>query len=220
MDNISIIQDALTKAQATCEASDEQGIKNALNIVNKASDELGTSQNVPSLAASDGSDSSSTDTTSENETDNQADIESKKKRLRKKKNKKKSGDASLQIFIKTMEEQTKQIKRLADNKATEIEDIGRGNRTETSFNASTMEAGQEQGSNPVIANPPPFITTTSGPPPPFGGQGHQQQETTNYGGQAGYRPKVCKKLAKGLCTFGLSGFINGERCPEPHPKPC
>ena len=143
VDNISIIQDALTKAQATCEASDEQGIKNALNIVNKASDELGTSQIVPSLAASDGSDSSSTDTTSENETDNQADIESKKKRLRRKKDKKKSGDASLQIFIKTMEEQTKQIKRLADNKATEIEDIGRGNRTETSFNASTIEAGQE-----------------------------------------------------------------------------
>ena len=123
----------MTKAQATCEASDEQGIKNALNIVNKASDELGTPHRVPALVASDGSDSSKTDTTSENENDNRRYIEAKKKRLRKKKNKKKTGDASLEIFIKTMEEQTKQIKRLADNKATEIEDIGRGNRTETSF---------------------------------------------------------------------------------------
>ena len=79
MDNISIIQDALTKAQATCEASDEQGIKNALNIVNKASDELGTPHRVPSLAASDGSDSSKTDTTSENENDNRTDIEAKKR---------------------------------------------------------------------------------------------------------------------------------------------
>ena len=129
------------------------------------------SHKVPSLTASDGSDSSNTDTTSENKTDNQTDIEAKKKILRKKKNKKKSGDASLQIFIKTMEEQTKQIKRLADNKATEIEDIGRGNRTETSFNASTTEAGREQGNNLVTANPPPFITTTAVPPPPFG-QGH------------------------------------------------
>ena len=71
-----------------------------------------------------------------------------------------------------MEEQTKQIKRLADNKATEIEEIGRGNRTEASFNASTMEAGQEQGTNPVIGIPPPFSTTNSCPPPPFSGPSH------------------------------------------------
>ena len=135
--------------------------------------------------------------------------------MRKRKNKKKTGDVSHEIIIKTMEEQTKQIKRLADNKAAEIEDIGRGNRTETSFNASITETGREQGNNLVTANPPPFTTTTSVPPPPFG-QGHQEGQSN----QGGYRPKVCKKLAKGLCTYGLSGFINGERCPEPHPKPC
>ena len=78
-DNINIIQEALTKAQASCEAADEQGIKEALNIVNKASDELGTPHRVPSLTTSDRSESSNTDTTSENETENQADIEAKKR---------------------------------------------------------------------------------------------------------------------------------------------
>ena len=133
--------------------------------------------------------------------------------MKKRKNKKKTGDASLEIFIKTMEEQTKQIKRLADNRAAEIEDIGRGNRTEANFNAQTTEAGQDQG-NIVSANPPQFNPTTSGPPTQYG-QSYQEGQ-----GNQGYRPKVCKKLAKGLCTYGLSGFINRERCPEPHPKPC
>ena len=72
-----------------------------------------------------------------------------------------------------MEEQTKQIKRLADSKVTEIEDIGRGNRTEASFNSSTIESSQEQDTNPVVGmataqtKPPPFSTAPRGPPPPF-----------------------------------------------------
>merc|ERR1711867_151588 len=111
---------------------------NAIDIVNKASDELGTPNRVPALVASEG-ESSTSDTASENDSENRSDIEAKKKRLKKRKNKKKTGDASLEIFIKTMEEQTKQIKRLADNKAAEIEDIGRGNRSEAT------ETGQDQG---------------------------------------------------------------------------
>ena len=35
-DNINIIQDVLTKAQATCDGTDEPRIKNAIDIVNKA----------------------------------------------------------------------------------------------------------------------------------------------------------------------------------------
>ena len=73
-DNINILQEALTKAQSICEAEDEHGIKEALNIVNRSSDGLGTPQNVPSLVASDGSNSVSTETTSENEDDNQLDV--------------------------------------------------------------------------------------------------------------------------------------------------
>ena len=87
-----------------------------------------------------------------------------------------------------MEEQTKQIKRLADNKATEIEEIGRGNRTEASFNASTVESSQEPDTNPVIGMSPPFSTTHTGPPPPFSGtsqqyqqSNQQQQEVNNFG---------------------------------------
>ena len=52
--------------------------------------------------------------------------------------------------MQMMEEQTKQIKRLADSKVTEIEDIGRGNRTEASFNNSTIESSKEQDTNPVV----------------------------------------------------------------------
>merc|ERR1712240_654347 len=65
-DNIHIIQDALTKAQATCEATDELRIKNAIDIVNKASNELGTPDKAPGLVASE-SESSSSDTASEND---------------------------------------------------------------------------------------------------------------------------------------------------------
>ena len=111
-----------------------------------------------------------------------------------------------------MEEQTKQIKRLAGSKVTEIEDIGRGNRTEASFNNSTMESSQEQDSNPVVAAaqtmPPPFSTTHTGPPPPFSGasqqyqQNHyQQQDGNSFGSQEGRDratgPKICRKLVKG-----------------------
>ena len=78
VDNINIIQDALTKAQATCEATDEQRIKNAIDIVNKASDELGTPNRVPALVASEG-ESSTSDTTSENDSENRSDIEAKKR---------------------------------------------------------------------------------------------------------------------------------------------
>ena len=80
-----------------------------------------------------------------------------------------------------MEEQTKQIKRLADSKVTEIEDIGRGNRTEASFDSSTIESSQEQDTNPVVGiateqtMPPPFSTTHTGPPPPFSGASRQCQ---------------------------------------------
>ena len=89
VDNINIIQDALTKAQATCEATDEQRIKNAIDIVNKASGELGTPNRVPALVASEG-ESSTSDTTSENDSENRSDTEAKKKRLKKRKNKKKT----------------------------------------------------------------------------------------------------------------------------------
>merc|ERR1712240_299849 len=65
-DNIHIIQDALAKAQATCEATDEIRIKNAIDIVAKASNELGTPDNATGLVASE-SESSSSDTASEND---------------------------------------------------------------------------------------------------------------------------------------------------------
>ena len=66
-DNINILQEALTMAQSICEAVDEHEIKEALNIVNRASDGLGTPQNVPSLVASDESAIESPESVSENE---------------------------------------------------------------------------------------------------------------------------------------------------------
>ena len=76
-DNFNIIQDALAKAQATCEGTDEQRIKDAIDIVNKASGGLGTSSKVPTLVTSDG-ESSTSDMTSENDSENRSDIDAKK----------------------------------------------------------------------------------------------------------------------------------------------
>ena len=61
---------------------------------------------------------------------------------------------------------------------TEIEEIGRGNRTETSFNNSTMESNREQqtqsGMGPATeVMPPPFsYPASTAPPPPFSGASH------------------------------------------------
>ena len=74
-DNISILQEALTKAQSICEAADEHEIKEALNIVNRASDGLGTPQNVPSLVVSDESNIDSSESASENEGNNRTDVQ-------------------------------------------------------------------------------------------------------------------------------------------------
>ena len=76
--NINILQEALTKAQSICEAADEHEIKEALNIVNRVSDGLGTPKNVPSLVASDGSAIDSSESASENEDKNRTDTQSKK----------------------------------------------------------------------------------------------------------------------------------------------
>ena len=46
-----------------------------------------------------------------------------------------------------MEEQTKQIKRLADNKAAEIEDIGRGNRSEATETGHDQRPPAQYGQN-------------------------------------------------------------------------
>ena len=105
----------------------------------------------------------------------------------------------METILKAMEEQTRQIKRLADNKATEVEDIGRGNISEaTEINQDLRTPVKYQGD--------PRDQRPSGP------SGDQPRDTR--------APKVCKKLVKGLCAYGLSGIINGERCPEPHPRPC
>ena len=121
--------------------------------------------------------------------------------MRKKKNKKRKGDDPMEIFIKTMEEQTKQIKRLADSKAAGIEDIGRGNRTEDGQDQDLPPTQYDQG----------YLD---------GQEEEKRKEEERRKESQGYRPKVCKKLVKGLCSYGLSGFFNGERCPEPHPRPC
>ena len=71
-----------------------------------------------------------TSESNETVTNNRKDIQTEKKRLQKKKQKKKQEETSFAYLKQILDEQTKQIKRIADNKMTEIEEIGRGNRME------------------------------------------------------------------------------------------
>ena len=95
----------------------------------------------------------------------------------------------METILKAVEEQTRQIKRIVDNKVTEVEDIGRGNISEAAE---------------IIKDSRTLVDPKDLPKDP----------------KEARQPKVCRKLVRGICAYGLSGYYNGERCPDPHPRPC
>ena len=91
-ENITVVREALAEAQALCNENDENRIKSALDIVNQASNKLGTASDIPTLVISEGSSTDSFDTASSNDDVPAEDDKSKKskhKKLQKRQYKKK-----------------------------------------------------------------------------------------------------------------------------------
>ena len=144
-ENMAFLRNTLTKTQAQCDEQVEGEIKSALGIVDLAISKLGTTQDVPTLTASDESSSDNSDDTSssEEETRGAKSKHGKDKKMQKRKNRRKQGDSSAEVFKLLLEEQKKaneeqkkahenmrdEMRKMSSNMRVEVEDIGRGNIT-------------------------------------------------------------------------------------------
>ena len=108
-ENITVVREALAEAQALCNKNDENRIKSALDIVNQASNKLGTASDIPTLVNSEGSSTDSFDTASSNDEliNDDKRKQAKQKKLQKRLNKKKQGNSSIEMFKLMLEEQKK-----------------------------------------------------------------------------------------------------------------
>ena len=111
-ERMTIVREVLAEAQAQCNENDENRIKSALDIVNQASNKLGTSHDIPTLVNSEDISTESSDIASSNEelVNDDKRKQAKQKKLQKRLNKKKQGDSSVEMFKLMLEEQKKQMK--------------------------------------------------------------------------------------------------------------
>ena len=81
-EGMTVVREALAEAQALCNESDENRIKSALDIVNQASNKLGTTHDIPTLVNSEDISTDSSDIANSN---NELVNEDKRKQAKQKK---------------------------------------------------------------------------------------------------------------------------------------